>query len=147
MFDSAGLEVLDRAECLRLLQSVPVGRIVFTDQALPAVQPINFAILDESVLFRTSHGSKLSAATRNAIVAFEADDFDNGLRNGWSVVIVGHATEVLNRDELRRINTLPLRSWMPAGPEHVIRISIERIAGRRVRHTPAVNPASQRATG
>jgi nitroimidazol reductase NimA-like FMN-containing flavoprotein (pyridoxamine 5'-phosphate oxidase superfamily) len=147
MFDSAGLEVLDRAECVRLLQSVAVGRIVFTDQALPAVQPVNYAVLDEAVLFRTSQGSKLSAATRNAIVAFEADHFDNGLRNGWSVVIVGHAAEVLDRDELRQINTLPLHSWTPTGPEHVIRVSIERIAGRRVRHAPAANPASQRATG
>jgi uncharacterized protein len=147
MFDSAGLEVLDRAECVRLLRSVAVGRIVFTDQALPAVQPVNFAVLGDAVLFRTTQGSKLSAAARNAIVAFEADQFDNGLRNGWSVVIVGHAAEVLDRDELHQINTLPLRTWKPSGPEHVIRISIERISGRRVRQATPANAASQRATG
>lgn len=147
MFDSTDLEVLDRAECVRLLRSVPVGRIVFTDQALPAVQPVNFAVVDEAVVFRTSEGSKLAAAARNAIVAFEADHFDNGLRNGWSVALVGHATEVRDIDELRAVAKLALRTWAPAPREHVIKVSIERITGRRVRPEPAVNSTSQVATG
>lgn len=34
----------DRAECLSLLRTVPVGRIVFTECALPAIQPVNFTL-------------------------------------------------------------------------------------------------------
>ena len=147
MFDSAGLEVLDRAECVRLLQSVAVGRIVFTDQALPAVQPVNFAVVDDGVVFRSSRGSKLSAAARNAIVAFEADQFDDGLRNGWSVAIVGHASEVLDLNELRSVDELALRTWSDTSADHVIKIPIERIAGRRLGQESHVNPASQVATG
>jgi uncharacterized protein len=35
--DSSALEQLSRDECMRLMGSVPVGRIVYTRQALPAV--------------------------------------------------------------------------------------------------------------
>ncbi len=74
--DSAGLEILSREECLDLLSSSPIGRIVFTDRALPAVQPVNFCLFEGNVVIRTMAGSKLAAAARNAVVAFEVDDFD-----------------------------------------------------------------------
>ncbi|RSM85132.1 hypothetical protein DMH04_17640 [Kibdelosporangium aridum] len=41
MVDGAGLEVLNEAECLHLLASASVGRIVFSDRALPAVLPMD----------------------------------------------------------------------------------------------------------
>lgn len=39
MHDSLGLEVLDREQCVALLAGAGVGRVVFTSQALPAIQP------------------------------------------------------------------------------------------------------------
>ena len=42
--DAHGLEILDREDCLGLLASVPLGRVVFTDRALPAIQPVNFVL-------------------------------------------------------------------------------------------------------
>jgi hypothetical protein len=36
------LVVLDRSECLRLLATVPVGRLIFTAGALPTVKMMNF---------------------------------------------------------------------------------------------------------
>ena len=36
------LEILGRDQCLDLLRTVRVGRLVFTEQARPAVQPVNF---------------------------------------------------------------------------------------------------------
>ena len=57
--DSTGLQVLSRAECLALLRDSLVGRVVVTDRALPAAFPVNFALLGEDVVFRTTAGSKL----------------------------------------------------------------------------------------
>lgn len=37
-------EQLDRSEALRLLGTVPLGRIVFTHQALPAIRPVNHVV-------------------------------------------------------------------------------------------------------
>ena len=67
------LEHLSRDECMRLMGSVPVGRIVYTRQALPAVELVNFTLDDGDIIIRTDAGGKLAAATRGAVVAFEAD--------------------------------------------------------------------------
>jgi nitroimidazol reductase NimA-like FMN-containing flavoprotein (pyridoxamine 5'-phosphate oxidase superfamily) len=63
------LETLDRDECLRLLATVPVGRIGLSIGALPAILPVNFAMVGSSIVIRTVVGSKLDAATRHAVVA------------------------------------------------------------------------------
>ena len=132
MHEVAGMESLDAAECRRLLASVPIGRIVFTDQAMPAVQPVNFLVHEGAVIFRTGEGSKLAAAARDAVVAFEADDIDREYHRGWSVVVVGHAREVTDPPLRQRLSELPLRPWAPGAREHVIRIPIDVISGRRI---------------
>ena len=57
------LEVLNRRQCLDLLQTVRVGRLVFTEDALPAVQPENFRLWADDVVIRVAGGPKLAAAT------------------------------------------------------------------------------------
>src|SRR5581483_11402089 len=76
MLDAAGLEVLDTAECLDLLASVSIGRVIFTARALPDVVRVNFVLHEGMIVVPTTGGSKLFAAVRNAVVAFEVDDFD-----------------------------------------------------------------------
>ena len=136
MFDAAGLEILDRAECLALLRTVPLGRIVFTDQALPAVLPVNFSVWDGSLLIRTGAGGKLAAATRNAVVAFEGDDIDPDTGKGWSVVVVGRSSVVEHPAEMAEAGHLAPRSWV-GGREHLIRIVIGTISGRRIAQLPS----------
>ncbi|MEO3784351.1 pyridoxamine 5'-phosphate oxidase family protein [Actinocorallia sp. B10E7] len=131
-FDAGGLEVLEDDECLALLQTTPVGRIVFTHQALPAVQPVNYALDGEDVIIRTSPGSKLAAALRNAVVAFEIDDYDAEDRTGWSVVLVGQARRVSDPAELIGLRGLDLWPWVPGEREEFIRISPRLRSGRRI---------------
>jgi nitroimidazol reductase NimA-like FMN-containing flavoprotein (pyridoxamine 5'-phosphate oxidase superfamily) len=131
MFDAAGLEILNRAECLALLGTMPFGRIVFTDQAMPAVLPVNFSVWDGALLIRTGVGSKLAAATRNAVVAFEVDDIDPDTGRGWSVVVVGRSGVVEHPAELAEAEEVALRSWV-GGRDHLIRVAIGTIDGRRV---------------
>ncbi len=131
-FDSGGLEILAREECLALLKSTPLGRIVFTDQALPAVQPVNYALDGEDVIIRTSPGSKLAAALRQTVVAFEIDDYDVAERTGWSVVLIGRAGRVSDPAELAALRSLDLWSWVPGEPEEFIRISPRLLSGRRI---------------
>ena len=76
---------LDEAECLRLLTKSEIGRVVFTDAALPAAQPVTYLLDGEEVVFRTAGGSKLAAATRGAVVAFQVDEIDPSTRIGWAV--------------------------------------------------------------
>ncbi|MFG2004478.1 pyridoxamine 5'-phosphate oxidase family protein [Spirillospora sp. NPDC048911] len=130
--DQGGLEILEAEECRSLLRSAVLGRVVFTDRALPAVQPVNFVLSDGDVIIRTGAGSKLAAAARGAIVAFEVDDFDTIARTGWSVVAIGPARTVTDPRELAALRRLPLRSWVPNARDHFIRIRPELLSGRRV---------------
>src|SRR4051812_578668 len=130
--DRNGLEVLGRDECLRLLANATLGRIAVTFGALPTVLPVNFWLDGERILIRTGRGSKLDAATREAVVAFEVDDFDPLYHSGWSVAVTGVATEVNAPDDLARTSQAPVPRWAPKGDQAVIAISTELISGRRI---------------
>jgi uncharacterized protein len=133
--DANGLEVLGRGDCIALMGSVSLGRVVFTDRALPAIQPVNFVLDGDDVIIATSHGSKLAAATRGAIVAFETDSFDSASHTGWSVTMIGQARTVGDAAEIGRLSRLPLRSWAPGERDHFIRIKGDFVSGRRIHTT------------
>ncbi|ANS32007.1 hypothetical protein R1CP_37005 (plasmid) [Rhodococcus opacus] len=44
---------LTTGECLALLRSVPIGRLVYTENALPAVRPVTFAAPDGDIVIPT----------------------------------------------------------------------------------------------
>ncbi len=127
--DRNGLEVLDRAECLRLLRTASLGRIAITTGALPTILPINFRVDGERILFRTGVGTKLDAATRGAVVAFEVDELEPMYHSGWSVVVVGVAREVENPTDQAMFTT---PRWAPGVIERLVEIDIEQISGRRL---------------
>lgn len=59
MYPNDGFRELGREECLRLLVTAPIGRIVRTRQALPALLPVHFALDgDGAVLLRTAAASE-----------------------------------------------------------------------------------------
>ncbi|MGO4443119.1 pyridoxamine 5'-phosphate oxidase family protein [Mycobacterium sp. 2YAF39] len=127
------LDVLNRRQCLDLLQEVRVGRLVFTEDAVPAVQPVNFRLWRDDVVIRVAGGAKLAAATDGAVVAFEADELDPDLRTGWSVTVVGHAQPVTEVDELVELAGTFLAPWAEGRRDHFVRIRTEKITGRRFR--------------
>jgi uncharacterized protein len=137
--DGPALEHLPRDECLRLMASVPVGRVVYTRQALPAVDLVNFALHGGDIIIRTAAGEKLAAATREAVVAFEADSVDIAGHAGWSVTVVGQARAVTEAAELRELEQVALTPWAPGKRDHYIRISPAIVNGRRLgaRHARA----------
>lgn len=111
---------------------MPIGRIVFTDQALPAVQPVNFLIDEGCIVFRTAEGTKLAAAVPTTVVAFEIDDYDARSESGWSVTFVGRAESVSDPAETARLTRLPLRTWAPGHRPLFVRVRPEYISGRRI---------------
>jgi hypothetical protein len=60
--DLALLDLLDEDECLAFLASAPVGRAAITDQAMPAILPINLVVAGSDVIIRSVTGSQLPAA-------------------------------------------------------------------------------------
>jgi len=130
--DGLTLKQLTRDECLRLMASVSVGRIIYTRQALPAVELVNFAVDNGDIIIRTDHSGKLAAAIREAVVAFEADSLDTDRHVGWSVTAIGQSQEVTDPDETDWLDQIGLRSWAPGDRHHFIRIRPGILNGRRL---------------
>lgn len=129
---SRGLEVLTPDECLHLLRTHSLGRVGVRIADTPLVLPVNYALLDDEVVFRSDPGTKLSAAVLGMLVAFEIDDADPATRSGWSVIVIGHAEEVRDRDTLARVAALDLDPWAPEGRDFVIRVRTRSVSGRRL---------------
>ncbi|HZU79218.1 MAG TPA: pyridoxamine 5'-phosphate oxidase family protein [Acidimicrobiales bacterium] len=132
--DDVGLAVLDEAECLDLLGRASVGRVAVSIGAVPAVFPVNYGILDGMIVFRTGTGTKLDAATRNAVIAFEVDEVDLTYHEGWSVLAVGIAGVLHDPVQIERALALPLASWAPGHRDHVVCLAPEFVSGRRIVH-------------
>jgi hypothetical protein len=123
---------LDRATCVALLESVPVGRLVFTVRALPEVVPVNFRLFEGAVVVRVADTSRAITGALDTVVAFQADHIDADTRTGWSVTVVGHTSEVLDPATRRRVLALPLVPWAGGDRDRLLRIPLDRVTGRRL---------------
>jgi nitroimidazol reductase NimA-like FMN-containing flavoprotein (pyridoxamine 5'-phosphate oxidase superfamily) len=131
--DHAGLETLPFDACLQLLASVPLGRVGFYADGEMVILPVNHAMDGQDVVFRTARGSKLTAAEEQDLVAFEADDYDQQTRSGWSVLVTGRAAVVYEEAEIQRLDRLDLHPWATAVAHPFwVRIRPTSVTGRRI---------------
>jgi nitroimidazol reductase NimA-like FMN-containing flavoprotein (pyridoxamine 5'-phosphate oxidase superfamily) len=125
---------LSREECLGLLGEVPVGRVVFTHRALPAIRPVNHLVEADQIIIRTSLGAAISSEPSlegGTVVAYEADLIDAAERLGWSIVVVGragHVTDLAEVDRYRRA----LQPLSSAEGEDIIAIRADMVTGFRL---------------
>jgi uncharacterized protein len=83
------LEVLDDLECLRLLTTARLGRLSFTDGALPAIVPVPIALEGNVLLIPAREGNWVVGAIRGSVVAVAVDCYDVDERTGWGVTVIG----------------------------------------------------------
>lgn len=133
-----GITRLDRAESLRLLAGVPVGRLIFTVNALPTARLMNFALVDGLIVLRTAADTTVRRKLDGTIVAFEADQLDAATSSGWSVIVTGRAAVVADPGSIARYQALPLAPWAPGMRDQFVTITTELVEGRQV-----CRPASQ----
>jgi hypothetical protein len=133
---------LTRGESLRLLGSIPFGRIVFTSRALPAIQPVPHLLADQQIIIRASMGAAISSTVHGTgtIVAYQADLIDPAERTGWSVVVVGQACRVADEVLAARYRK-SLRPWIDEAMDDVIAIDADLVTGFRIVPVPAAEPA------
>jgi uncharacterized protein len=132
--DRAGLEIMTKDECDRLLKDTSVGRIAFMADGDITIVPVNYAYHQGTIVFRTTVGAKLEAAARHAVMAFEIDDWDDESQTGWSILVKGTALEVLADDEADGLFELGLRPWADAvDRRRWVRIRPDDITGRKIR--------------
>lgn len=131
--DARSMVELDRAEALALLAGVDLGRIVFTRDALPAIRPVNHAVVDGHLVVRTHEGAALAAAVDGSgtVVAYEADLIDPDTHLGWSVVVTGFARLVRDPARLARYQKL-VAPWISRTMEQAVLIQLDMVNGFRM---------------
>jgi uncharacterized protein len=126
------LTVLTHDECLAMLATVPIGRVGLTLNALPVVLPVNFAVLEGDIVFRTVEGTKFHAAATGTVVAFEVDGYDLDGARGWSVMVQGPSRVLIEAAEVNRVRQLVLDPWAVDGrADRTVRITNMVMSGRR----------------
>lgn len=127
------METLDRDECIKLMERHPagLGRVALAGPR-PVIFPVNYAIDNGTIVFRTDRGTKFSAAVQDSYVAFEVDWVEPTWQIGWSVVVRGQAHLITDPEELVRARNLPLLPWADGDKEHFVRIDTQLISGRRL---------------
>ena len=94
---------LSTHQCEALLRVGMVGRVAFSTPTGPHMVPVNYTVVDDAIVVRTSPYSLLGTHGRNTMVAFGIDGFDHEQERGWSVQARGRMEVVTAHQELDRI--------------------------------------------
>ncbi|GAA0927489.1 hypothetical protein GCM10009554_08450 [Kribbella koreensis] len=126
------LDTMREDECRRLIEPGGVGRIAFQLVGRPYVVPVNFAMHDGAVVFRTGATTALGRYGTGA-VAFEVDRIDDGMHEGWSVLIDGVARQAGPHETAQLRKLLDLEPWAGGDRQVYVVVEPEQITGRRIR--------------
>ncbi|MFP3989757.1 pyridoxamine 5'-phosphate oxidase family protein [Streptomyces sp. E11-3] len=123
---------LSAEECRARLSTHGVGHLAVSTSQGPVVVPVNYSVIDGEVVFRTAPDSTLAAAV-GTHVAFEVDQIDDALSQGWSVLVRGHARETTDPDAVRRLEERAYsRPWVGGERNVWVRIDPDTITGREI---------------
>lgn len=126
-------DVLPPERCLELLSATTVGRIAFTGREGPVLLPVNFRVVDDAVVVRTSRSGTLGQLAGSDVeVVFEVDYHAPMARSAWSVLVRGIATVVEDARTIESVGVSRVVSWVPGDHSLVLSIPIERVTGRLV---------------
>jgi hypothetical protein len=114
--------------------SVSMGRIVFTQRAMPAIRPVNHLVDEQVIIIRSHLGAAivaLSGERDGAVVCYEADDIDPVRHTGWSVIATGTARLVRDPAVIARYEQ-GLEPWAAGQMDYVIAIRPQILTGLRL---------------
>jgi len=126
------MEIMSQAECWKLLDEAPVGRLGVLVDSAPQIYPVNHMVDNRTIVFRTDPGTKLAGLAKSPSVCFEIDSIDPDGHRGWSVLVKGRATELLDPGERHHAADRHLQYWTVGPKPHWIRIEPREVTGRRI---------------
>ncbi len=133
---SAQLEELSQEECLLRLKATGVGRVAGVLDSRPYVCPVNYVIHEGAVIFRTRSGSHLHKATLDSYAAFEIDSADFMYHEGWSVLVQGRSSHVVDPAEVITLAEVCAVPWVEDARDSFVRIRLDQVRGERISHRP-----------
>ena len=136
-------------ECVRLLGTTSVGRIGFVTPGGPLIFPVNYVVVEESIVFRTLPYGVIANHVHETDVAFEVDRLDEAMREGWSVLATGRSHRIEDPGEVRVIREqLDPEPWADGHRNLYFRVAWTNLSGRQLGSgaRPDVTPAAGTAT-
>ena len=125
-FEPAQAAELGAEQCLTLLMSQQVGRLVTSEPSVQ-VRPLNFRLVGDTIVVRTAE-----PVAEGSLVSFEVDSIDPDQEQGWSVVVTGHTSSARLTEFGMEFIDEPA-PWAPGDKPWLTKIVIETIEGRWVR--------------
>jgi nitroimidazol reductase NimA-like FMN-containing flavoprotein (pyridoxamine 5'-phosphate oxidase superfamily) len=123
---------LPYATCRGLLASGVVGRAAVTTPAGPRIFTVNYSVVDEAILFRTTPYSVLGTYACNSPLAFQVDNLDYEYQRGWSVMATGRG-QAVEPDEVAHIRAVwEPRPWAAGNRQFYVRLAWEELSGRQL---------------
>ena len=119
-------------ECLDLLDGGVVGRVALSTPLGPRIVPVNYAMYDGAIVFRTTPYSELGTHGPRSEAAFEVDHLDYEHHQGWSVVALGRLEELAPEevDDLRKV--WEPRPWAAGHRNLFLKLVWRELSGRRI---------------
>jgi nitroimidazol reductase NimA-like FMN-containing flavoprotein (pyridoxamine 5'-phosphate oxidase superfamily) len=126
-------EEIPEPECLALLGRETLGRLAVVVDGAPLVFPVNYALGEDRIVFRTDPGTKLEAAMLRR-VAFEVDSVDAAAGTGWSVLVQGTGAVITGAIDERSVElrALPVLPIAPGDKQEYVEVIPRSITGRRI---------------
>ncbi|KRF36821.1 pyridoxamine 5'-phosphate oxidase family protein [Nocardioides sp. Soil805] len=128
----AEVRELSRSECETLLRRGVVGRVAVAAPSGPHIVPMNYSVIDGSVVVCTTPYSLLGTYGRDSLLAFEIDHIEHARQRGWSVVVRGRAEPVEDPDELSTLVRILPKAWAAGRRSLYLRIPLSEVTGRRL---------------
>jgi hypothetical protein len=126
-------EELTYAECRGLLAGGVFGRVAVCTPAGARILPVNYSVVGEAVVFRTTMDGVIATSDWSLPMAFEVDQVDYGDHRGWSVLATGRAELVEDPELLALIKrTRDARPWASGDRPSYVRIAWSDLTGRRL---------------
>jgi nitroimidazol reductase NimA-like FMN-containing flavoprotein (pyridoxamine 5'-phosphate oxidase superfamily) len=127
------VEELSYAKCRGLLAGGVFGRVAVCTADGPRILPVNYSVVGEAVVFRTSAYGVVAAHDWSAPMAFEVDQVDYSDQRGWSVVALGLGERVEDAEHLALIKrTWDPRPWAAGTRPLYVSMAWTELTGRRL---------------
>lgn len=124
---------LSAHECQQLLRSGVAGRVALSTPTGPQIVPVNYSVVDDAIVIRTSPYSVLGTYGRDTTFAFEIDAFDREHARGWSVQVRGRVQAITDRDEIQMVREVAeVHPWAGGARSLYLRLRWTEVSGRQV---------------
>jgi len=124
---------LSDATCRSLLTSGIVGRVGVCTASGPGIFTVNYAVVDDAIVFRTSPDGVLGTHANGSRIAFQVDHVDYEYHRGWGVLATGRSQVLTRSDDLEHVRAVwDPRPWVGGSRELYVLLAWDELSGRQL---------------